>query len=164
MQLELKNIKYSERASYETPNYVADLYVDGKKIAYVHNEGRGGETFVQVTKKEFVEQMQEVKKYCESLPKKHFEEYGGFDVDSTLCVVVDGLLEEWIINKELKKYMNKGIIYGTPESFGTIKFGNYKISDLLKDPNGISAIKKAIEGLKARGEKVLNTNIPNDIM
>ena len=42
MKLSLKNIKYSEHASQETNNFVAELYVDGKPFALVHNEGTGG--------------------------------------------------------------------------------------------------------------------------
>jgi hypothetical protein len=42
MKLSLKNIKHTEWASEETHCYRASLYVDGKPVAVVSNEGRGG--------------------------------------------------------------------------------------------------------------------------
>ena len=42
MKLSLKNIKHTEWASEETHCYQASLYVDGKPVAVVSNEGRGG--------------------------------------------------------------------------------------------------------------------------
>ena len=45
MKLELKNVKINEAFSEETLMFKADLYVNGKKIAYAENDGRGGCTF-----------------------------------------------------------------------------------------------------------------------
>ena len=42
MKIELKAIKYSAFASQETHCYEANLYVDGKKIGVVSNDGHGG--------------------------------------------------------------------------------------------------------------------------
>ena len=42
MKLELKNIKHTEWASQETLCYEAALYVDGKPVALVSNDGHGG--------------------------------------------------------------------------------------------------------------------------
>jgi hypothetical protein len=42
MKLSLKNVKHTEWASEETHCYQASLYVDGKPVAVVSNEGRGG--------------------------------------------------------------------------------------------------------------------------
>ena len=42
MKIELKNIKYSDFASQETYCYEASLYVDGKKVGTVSNDGHGG--------------------------------------------------------------------------------------------------------------------------
>ena len=39
---ELKNIKHSEFASQETHCYQASLYLNGKKVAIVGNDGHGG--------------------------------------------------------------------------------------------------------------------------
>tara|TARA_R110000737_G_scaffold350367_1_gene389102 strand:+ start:54 stop:524 length:471 start_codon:yes stop_codon:yes gene_type:complete len=42
MKIELKNVKYAAFASEETSCYSASLYVNGKKIGEVSNEGHGG--------------------------------------------------------------------------------------------------------------------------
>ena len=42
MKLELKNIKHTQWASEETHCYQAALYVDGKPVAIVSNDGHGG--------------------------------------------------------------------------------------------------------------------------
>ena len=42
MKLELKNIKHTAWASQETHCYQASLYVDGKPVAIVSNDGHGG--------------------------------------------------------------------------------------------------------------------------
>jgi hypothetical protein len=42
MKLSLKNIKHTEWASEETHCYRASLYVDGKPVAVVSNDGHGG--------------------------------------------------------------------------------------------------------------------------
>lgn len=43
MNIELKNIKYSQFASHETNCYQASIYVDGRKAGAVDNDGHGGE-------------------------------------------------------------------------------------------------------------------------
>ena len=40
-KIELKNIKYAAFASEETNCYKATLYVDGKRFAYLSNDGHG---------------------------------------------------------------------------------------------------------------------------
>jgi len=42
MKFELKNIKHSDFASHETYCYEATLYIDGKRVAKVSNDGNGG--------------------------------------------------------------------------------------------------------------------------
>jgi hypothetical protein len=42
MKLELKSVKHAKFASQETPCYEATLYLDGKKVAHVSNDGHGG--------------------------------------------------------------------------------------------------------------------------
>ena len=42
MKLQLKNIKHTEWASEETHCYQASLFVDGKPVAIVSNDGHGG--------------------------------------------------------------------------------------------------------------------------
>ena len=47
MKIELKNIYYAEFASFETSCYKATIYIDGKKVGTVNNDGQGGTDNVQ---------------------------------------------------------------------------------------------------------------------
>jgi hypothetical protein len=42
MKIEIKNLKHSEFASHETNCFEASVYVDGKRIGVVSNDGQGG--------------------------------------------------------------------------------------------------------------------------
>lgn len=42
MKIELKNIKVNLTFSQETVNFIADLFVDGIKVASCENSGCGG--------------------------------------------------------------------------------------------------------------------------
>lgn len=42
INLELRGVKWAKYLSEETPAYQASLYLDGKKVANVDNEGHGG--------------------------------------------------------------------------------------------------------------------------
>ena len=42
MKIELKKISFSERMSDETNCFIADLYINGKKVGECNNDGRGG--------------------------------------------------------------------------------------------------------------------------
>ena len=46
IKFELRNFKYSAFATQETPCFEAKLYIDGKFIADVRNEGHGGCNYV----------------------------------------------------------------------------------------------------------------------
>ena len=49
MKLQLKKIKIYDELSEETICFTAELYADGKKVATVKNDGRGGSTDVYFT-------------------------------------------------------------------------------------------------------------------
>lgn len=46
MNVNLKKLSIYERMSEETTAFVADVYVDGKKVGYAQNDGHGGETMI----------------------------------------------------------------------------------------------------------------------
>lgn len=50
MKLELKNITHNERLSEETPAYAGTVYVDGKPMLDVSNNGQGGSDMVHGNK------------------------------------------------------------------------------------------------------------------
>ena len=46
MNLQLKNVHFSERLSQETNAFAADVFFNGKKVGYAENSGHGGCTNV----------------------------------------------------------------------------------------------------------------------
>jgi len=107
MNLELKNIKYSDFASEETNCYQASLYLDGKKIAVVSNDGRGGCDYFHKEEGVSPTIKREIHEYFKTLPNIPCE------------YIEDGLsqdLETWcgeqvtrfLASKDLKRQLKKG--------------------------------------------------------
>lgn len=170
MQIELKNIKFSEALSEETNAFVADVYVNGNKVAYAKNDGHGGSTFYHAYegKRELLGQAE---KFCEALPPL---KYGGMELPMSLEMKIDNLLEDWLkskdqakFDKKLQKDMLTGLCIKTPNGYtqATWKSGgrNITIAELVSVPNGRELLKNAIAKAKAEGKEVLNTNIPQHL-
>jgi hypothetical protein len=165
-RLALKNIKHSEFNSQETNCFKSDIYFDNKKVAYCHNDGRGGSThFSYYPGQE--ELFKEMEEYCHSLPSA---EYGDTPLEMDLELVVGDILEEWLMNQEKNKFLKKleknfdrGICYGKKEDYTVMFFeGGGKrvtIKEMCKSEAGRNCIAKACEKLVKDGHTILNTNI-----
>ena len=113
MNLELKNIKHTAWASEETNCYQASVYLDGKPLAIVDNDGRGGcdrqnahpsfkkENF----RKSFFDIMTEIDDYFKGLPKKKYDD---FELDMDLELWCGEQLSKWKCSKTLRRNLNKG--------------------------------------------------------
>lgn len=171
MKIELKKIKVAEFMSQETTSFVADLYVDGVKAGYCHNEGTGGSTMIRVDSVDQKTLLNKAEAWAKTLPP-NVSEYGTLPMD--LESVVDDLLYAYLQEKEVAKFqkrlqkdMLKGIAYGTLEGGYRIVSWKMPLADVLKDPRGVEAVKKAISGIIPKLEKdesILNTNIPKELM
>ena len=78
MNLEMKAIKFSEWASEETYCYQANVYLDGKPLAMVSNDGRGGcdrEYSHNKFKGDYRATMKKVDDYFKSLPNTDVGKY-----------------------------------------------------------------------------------------
>lgn len=163
MKIELKKVSFSERMSEETNAFVADVYVDGKKVGYAKNEGHGGNTDVR-SYPETHDQFKKAEDYCKSLPDT-VHDLGGnepFTMKSDLESVVDDLLEQWLKEKEEKKiqnYCKKGVVYKTPNGHGIISWKNTTIDSMLMNPIMVLRLKKVVEDLKKEGKEIVNTNL-----
>ena len=164
MKIQLKNVKINDSFSEETICFKADVFVNGKKIAYAENEGRGGCTFIGAYPEKRSE-LAELEKYCKSLPKR-VSEYGEFDSD--IESVVDDLLHEKIKEKEQKKIDKlclTSIVYGVPGgiSYSYIGFkGKPKLEDIKKTAQGQKALENLVKKVKSelgKGQVIFNTNI-----
>jgi hypothetical protein len=167
MKIELKNVKFSEHLSEETNAFTADIYVNGKKVAYAKNDGQGGCTFYHCYEgnREIVA---EVEAYCENLPPIQYEfgDYKG-EMKSNLENVIDQLFEGWLKNKDkerldkkLKKDIEKGICFKTDNGYSIVSWKGFDIPKLLSHPHGKISLQKEIKKLQEEGKEILNTNIP----
>tara|TARA_R100000951_G_scaffold28114_1_gene24139 strand:+ start:1374 stop:1898 length:525 start_codon:yes stop_codon:yes gene_type:complete len=119
MKLELKNIKHTEWASEETHCYQASLYVDGKPVAIVSNEGRGGadrDYDHPKFKGDYRATMKSVHDYFDALPNSPFS-YEGADGS----MIHDSLPQQlefwccdqvnyWLSARELKKKLKSHVL------------------------------------------------------
>jgi hypothetical protein len=173
MKLELKNVKINEAFSEETLMFKADLYVNGKKVAYASNDGRGGCTFYREYSQETRGLLILAEEWAKALPST-FHTYGEKTIE------IKSNLEHWIDNivyaisnkkeiekhkKKLAKDMLKGICYSknfNDNGYKILHWKGYTLEQLLNIVGGRAHIKKNIQELVDRGETILNTNLPKD--
>lgn len=128
MNIELKKVQFSEHLSEETNAFTANLYVDGKHLGYIRNDGRGGNTDVYHNKPEHKEKFREVEEYCKTLPPRTYTFNGQeHSFDMNLENFVDELFEHWLKRKENKKKerkMKTNLMWGVPNghSYKTVNF------------------------------------------
>jgi hypothetical protein len=162
MDLQLKQVKFSEHMSEETNAFTADVWFRGKKVGYAKNDGCGGCTFIHAYPEQ-LENFRKAESYAKSLPEIVYVGLGGTDpltIDSNLENQVDRLFENWLKKKEIQKYEKKGVYYQDPN--GTRAYTYWKgwtIKKLLESPQGRAHIKNAIDRLQKGGNIILNTNL-----
>lgn len=183
MVIELRKVQEYPRLSEETTAFSADLYIDGVKRGTAENEGKGGSTNYGSFGKSLDEHHENSKfiklaeQYCLTLPPKKYEGSHGmnpFEVAMNLENYIDSLLDVALaskdqakFNKKLDKDMATGIMYGVPNKQYRGTMCRKPISELLKTPEGIIDLKNDVVRIKAKigpGEKILNTNLPADIL
>lgn len=140
MKIELKSIKFYESLSEETNCFTANLYINGKKVGYVKNNGQGACTDYGGNSKEYNQIIKEAETYCKSLPKIKYDKH---EFDNSLEHVIDDILYKYITAKERKKFMKKiaksyakAIVFGNPDGdkFRQIQWGKgIVLSNVPKD-------------------------------
>jgi hypothetical protein len=118
MKLELKNIKHTAWASEETHCYQASLYVDGKPVATVSNDGHGGADryydhpkCVYSGRSAWCDKMQEVHEYFASLPKTNPCDIFPEGMEQTLEFWCADQVNDWLSARELKRKLKKEFLY-----------------------------------------------------
>jgi hypothetical protein len=169
MKLELKNIKFYESMSEETNCFQADLFINGKKIASVKNQGHGGPTDYHVLDFKNQQILRDAEQFCLSLPKEKIDGMmSDFEFQPTLESRIDDLFEAWLKVKaenKMLKHMEKGLLYGKNINMSyTICTWNVPLKAMLMTANGREVIKQKIIKIKEQGLIVLNTNIPKELL
>lgn len=161
MKIELKKIEYNERMSEETLCFVADLYINGKKVGYCKNDGRGGPNAYYGNSREDNQVIQNAEAYFKSLPKVKPDGYN-FEYQPTLESAIDDCFELWLKKREekrMRKVMEMAIIWGKPNgnSYTLIK-EKRKLSEI---PTNV--LQSKVDRIKAKhctnGVVILNTNL-----
>lgn len=163
MELQIKNVNFSERLSEETNAFAADVYFKGKKFAYAKNSGHGGCTDVRPYPN-CIELYQEASEYAKSLPDTvtnyTLDKDTPFVISSNLEFVVDTLLEDWLEKKAIQKLSRKGIHFEAPDGTRyTQGWKGYSVTQLLASASGRAAIRRLVDKLEAEGNTILNTNL-----
>ena len=169
MKIELKNVKINEAFSEETTCFIADVLINGKKVAHAKNDGRGGCTdyYPYEGQRELLNQAEI---FCKALPKEvvDFGDGRTFEFAQSLESVIDKLLHEKEKEKEQKKIdklCETNIVFGKPNgmSYRYIGFnGRPKIADVKKTIIGQKALEKLINRVKGElreGEIIFNKNL-----
>jgi len=178
-KIELKSLKINLTFSEETTMFQANLYVDGKHVGFASNDGRGGNTHIMGRSSNDNDLIRKVDEWCKSLPEKKYDGLEGLEgtYPQSLETVVDDLVYEEVKKKDekslqtkLKNKMKKSILITddkegeTLKSYSELGWKNYTIEQLLQQEVGRNMIKNAIQQQKNKGKRVLNTNIPKELM
>lgn len=159
MKIELRKISFNERMSEETNCFVADLYIDGKKVGYCENRGTGGSTDYHGNSKEDNAIIAKAEEYCKTLPKV---KYNDMEWEQSLEGVIDDCLDAYLKEKEenkRKKMHLKGICYGVPErpSYRYVSWSKKTLAQVDK-----ISLQRAYDKVKSElkaGEVIFNTNL-----
>lgn len=113
MKIELKNIKHAEFASQETHCYEASLYVDGRRVAHVSNDGHGGCDMVHVLgdgDRRFANNklLHDAKQYL----SRHI----GYGPDAALEIHCADLVNDWLLERDIKKAIKRRILFQKPDN------------------------------------------------
>ena len=114
MKLELKNIKHTEWASEETHCYQAALYVDGKPVAIVSNDGHGGcdrDYDHPKFKGDYRATMKAVHDYFKTLPNTDACDLFPDGMAQQLEYWCAEQINDWLSAKELKRKFKSHVVY-----------------------------------------------------
>ena len=173
MKLELKNVKINESFSEETTMFKADLFVNGVKVAYANNDGRGGCTFYSSYEGKRV-LLVKAEEYANGLPSKFYDfGLGEHEIKSNL----EGWIDDTIHNickekdklkaeKKILKACDTAIVWGNPNKNNYKQWGfkeKINLSLLYNTPSGKDSINNLVSKVKAElqaDEIIFNKNIP----
>ena len=139
MKFELKNVKYAAFASEETACYEASLYVDGKRIGQVSNQGHGGCDDFHGDDKAYRE-ANEWLKANETWDTKVVFGASADALPDEMPVDIEhkcsGLLDQWLLERDLKNGLKRKVLFTQPNEKGVFQ--------VAKRGNPVDAIKNAL--------------------
>lgn len=144
-RVKLKNFKHSEFASQETHCFEADVWLDGRKIGHVSNEGSGGPNYYDPPSIEKI-----LTEIANPLPPFTYE-WGGEirEIKQDADVMIGDLVNDKLYERDLKRALSKKILFVDPDGIlkETKSMDAVRLAGALKLPNLMQ---------KLPAEKVLN--------
>lgn len=135
MKIELKAVRYAAFASQETSCYTATLYVDGRRIGTVSNEGNGGPDLFHGDHTAY----NAADVWCRAnLPKWSLGDDSEATRETDLEIYCGELLTEWLYRRDYRKAIKTKLILHYPGKSG------------LWEVSFRSSIEQALAGAKAR--------------
>ena len=114
MKLQLKAIKHTEWASEETHCYQASLYIDGKPVAIVSNDGHGGcdrDYAHPKFKGDYRATMKAVHEYFKSLPNTDACNLFPDGMAQQLEYWCGDQVNQWLSERELKRKFKSHVLF-----------------------------------------------------
>lgn len=156
MQIELKNIKHARSLSEETNAFTADIWIDGDKVGYAKNNGQGGGTDIRPLEGQR-DKLREAEKWAASLPSEIVELGDGpIELKPRLDTVVDELVEDDLMVKDLQKEFRRGVVVHNED--GSMGVYPYKKGMAAADK------KRMQEVVRQKGKTVLNDLPKEDLL
>ena len=165
MKIELKKIQIFNAMSEETTAFHAEIYVDGKKVGYAKNDGRGGSTDC-CHYDGHKELFRQAEAFCLTLPPIKYPAAHGceaFEWKMDLEAFVDQLIEDELKKKDdkkLEKQMEKGFLIEPAADWGGVSVVGWKGKTLAQMP--LPVLQAAYDKCKAQlkpNQKIINTNL-----
>jgi hypothetical protein len=148
MKIEIKNLKHSEFASHETNCFEASVYVDGKRIGVVANDGQGGcNGYTPHTAWEIINE------YAKTLPTSKYkmtvrDENGAItqneiDITPDADTVIDDLVTNALYARDLKRAMSSRIMFINADGdlMETTKMDKVTMAQWLSKPELMDKLK-----------------------
>ncbi len=174
MNIELKNIVVFEKMSEETTAFHGTIRIDGKPVGEAGNDGKGGATYYRPSHHDFIPLIKQAEEYCRQLPPYKFGNGPDLpmDLEFYLDLIVEKHIEQKLIMQMQKKRLKDQkdrLIYGTETEYRATYWrgnpGKIPIETMLKHYRDILISKIAeVKSKLEPGERILNTNIPKELL
>jgi len=145
MKIEIKNVKYSQFASRETSCFEATVYIDGKRMGVVSNDGHGGPN--NHDSRELVEALIE---HTKTLPTRTWRLDGeALEVPPDIDTAIDDLLMAYLHGRDLKRALSKRVLF-------VDKDGALRQTGTMTKPELEATLRSPILGQRFRSNRILN--------
>ncbi len=167
-KIKLKKLVYG--IGHDKAGYSCDLYIGNTMIAYINDDGRGGEIEIYYENekakqliKEFLEK-HDIKTLMFENGWEFIKDKEKIDRTSQIAIIVEELInlkEDEKYKKKIKKHTENGIVYGNDNGFKVTVF-RIKLKEMVLIKDGMMFLQKKYDEIKANlkdNEKILNENL-----